>query len=97
MQRLALCETDHARDTEDNRGCILCASDGAEILRTWARITSSVVATNLLMRWRNFGCAGKGSDNHYMQRIGKNNTRNNLGRHVSEQRTTAFLVVIVTG
>jgi hypothetical protein len=33
MSRLALCETDHASDTGDNRGCVLCASDGADILR----------------------------------------------------------------
>ena len=59
MSRLALCETDHASDTGDNRGCVFCASDGAEILREWAMIARSVVVTNLLIRCRNFGRAGK--------------------------------------
>jgi len=57
--RLALCETDHASDTGDNRGCVFCASDGAEILREWAAmIAPSVIATNLLIRCRNLGRAG---------------------------------------
>jgi len=46
MSRLALCETDYASDTGDNRGCVLCASDDTELLREWAVITSSVVAAN---------------------------------------------------
>ncbi len=33
MSRLALCETDHESDTGDNRGCVRCALDDAEILR----------------------------------------------------------------
>ena len=53
MPRLALCETDHASDTGDNRGCDLCASDGAEILRDWARMSRSVVWTSLSIRSRN--------------------------------------------
>jgi hypothetical protein len=59
MSRLALCETDHESGTRDNRGCGRCPSDDAVILREWAMMTPSVVTTNLLIRSRNLGCAGK--------------------------------------
>jgi len=105
MPRLALCETDHASLTGDNRGCVLCVSDGAETSRESSIITPSVVATNLLIRWRNLGCAENNESalicNAYKRII----TRNSVGRHISEQGATvpfvrqskSFFVFIATG
>jgi hypothetical protein len=87
MSRLALCETDHESDTGDNRGCGRCALDDAEVLREWAMMTPSVFTTNLLIRSRNLGCAGnKGrSETALLYNVYEIiNTRNNLGRNVSE-------------
>jgi len=104
MPRLALCETDHASVT-GNTLCALCAPSDGEILRENAKMTSSVVATKLSIRSRNLGSAenkARGETTQLHNAYERIITRNNLGRHISEQRATVRrspspFVLIATG